>query len=463
MHTIEEIEKFQQGETRHVYAAYKDGSPGLFYLEDGEADQHRAFAKELRCAFDSCESPELTVHARSGKRDGFAHRNSPELGHSPESEFHLAAKGIIQRWAQAQNATVEAVQERYPDGSRERRADVLVTWPTGAHVAFEPQYSALSLDSWRGRHNWYAEHGIPDVWLFGHVGKQLRVSGQDRLVKLNDVQRAQAEHGPVLWISPHEEKIATLDVTGEKRRRGAPIKGTLVLIPVRDCILTPAGIQHPEIDRCHTALSLLLAEPEDEERPQNADFAWAEDSSEAIEESARQENAWAQARAAAATQQKARAEFVHRTAEPPHQPRRQLSPTEISIDIAWRFGDTLDNLHTAFAAGEEWLTTDEGRQTLTRLGGDLRWAMQKAALPLPAHQWQSFVYEQYVLPVTPGTVIDMDALSDAVFAEFLGCEIPGTATLYRATARREVEAWFQHAATVAVGRLGPHAFTRMRS
>ena len=62
---------------------------------------------------------------------------------------------------------VVKAEERTTTG--ERRADVMLTSPTGRQVAFEVQYAPLTVKAWRGRHRSYRAAGIVDVWLFGHL------------------------------------------------------------------------------------------------------------------------------------------------------------------------------------------------------------------------------------------------------------------------------------------------------
>jgi hypothetical protein len=463
MHTAEELEKFQQGETRHLYAGYRDGRTGLFYLEPGAAHTVRQFAKEhLRCAVISCESPELTTAGPSNRRHGFRHLSAPNLKHGRESDFHIAAKGMIERWAARQDAMVTAAIERDPDGTRQRRADVLVTWPDGAQVAFEPQYSSIAMSNWQTRHQWYADHSIPDIWLFGHSGHQLRMSGAGGLIKLSAVQLAAARTRPVLWVNPHEDLIATIDVSDTKRwNRKEPLRGRLLLIPVSECVLTRGGLEHPEITRCHKKLTALI---EATERAVNVvapeEFGWiSRISRRTADEAARQAQAWERGLGA-------------RPQEPP--PTQLISTSKLtrsgaavrrgpksSREIAMEWAGTLEARQVAGAAGDSWLNTDQGRAVAAQIGGWPTSLPMKPVLPLPTHQWQGFVYEHFVLTCAPGARIDVPAAVTAVSAEFAGQELPGTCDLTSELVKQQVEEWFQHAAGVLIERLGPYAFTNM--
>lgn len=50
-----------------------------------------------------------------------------------------------------------------------RRPDVLAVHESGIRVAFEVQYTDLSVNDWRGRHEDYAGLGVRDVWMLGHA------------------------------------------------------------------------------------------------------------------------------------------------------------------------------------------------------------------------------------------------------------------------------------------------------
>lgn len=116
MHTADELERFQQGETRHPFAGYRDERPGLYYLEQGSARSVREYAKaHLRCEIASCAAPELTTDGRATRRDGFRHLNAPSLKHGLECDVHIAAKGVIERWAAGQDTSMSARLEQDPD------------------------------------------------------------------------------------------------------------------------------------------------------------------------------------------------------------------------------------------------------------------------------------------------------------------------------------------------------------
>jgi len=98
-------------------------------------------------------------------------------------------------------------REEYTNEQGERRADVLLTAQTGERVAFEVQYSALTPDAWKRRHESYQRQNIRDVWLFGHTGAQLKTD-KDGLLKPNPTHEAVVASGSALWfINPLQEKL----------------------------------------------------------------------------------------------------------------------------------------------------------------------------------------------------------------------------------------------------------------
>lgn len=456
MHTPEELDEFQRGETRHLFAAYKDGRSGLYFLEPGTALVMRDYAKEfLRCAVASCVSPDLTTAGPTNRRHGFRHLHAPELNHGRESEFHIAAKGLIERWAAAQDATVEARSEQDPDGTHQRRSDVLVTWPDGSRLAFEPQYSSIPLPNWQVRHTWYSERAIPDVWLFGHNGHQLRASGAAGLIKLNHVQMETARTHPVLWINPNQELIATIDIGGVKRWNGREaIRGRLLIVPLADCTLTRRGLEHPEIDRCHSLVTALIAAAERPDPSRIVDeFGWVETAPTRDEsESLRQDRAWNSGR---------RAQGPRGLRQPATSDSREPWEARTPREKAFAWADMAEARTTAGSAGREWLNTSEGRAVISKVGHERVTAPFPLVLPLPTHQWQMFIYDKFVLGCPVGVRIDVASVTAGLLRHFAGQELPYTCELDPELVKDRVEQWFQHAASVLVNRLGPYSFGGM--
>ncbi len=218
MHNAERLARFQDGETRLVYARHREDPSRLFLLEDGAAGAQRAFTKErLECFVPECLDRGLTTVSRfpKGRRDGFRHLSGGS--HAPESLFHLQAKRRIIDWAQGRYASVRAVDEA-PLAGRERIADVLITSddPPG-RLAVEVQYSSLGDEAWKQRHEWYQAEGIHDCWLLGHAGRHFPRLRDEGYV-LSPLHRALAVAGmQLLWINPITGEIATAVADASRR------------------------------------------------------------------------------------------------------------------------------------------------------------------------------------------------------------------------------------------------------
>lgn len=217
IHDAASVAAFQNGETRLVYARFKAApADPAYFLQDGTAVAQRQWANEhLECFMPECGDRRLSVVARwPRRRDGFAHRAGAGK-HAPESLFHEQGKALIARWACAQDPHLKAVVEQATE-DKSRRADVMLTWPDGAHLAVEVQYAGISIAEWRERHESYQRQGIACVWLLGHVGTHLRAPTRqpgigECLVRLSALHRAMAEEEvPLLWLNPIEETVGTV-------------------------------------------------------------------------------------------------------------------------------------------------------------------------------------------------------------------------------------------------------------
>lgn len=197
------IREFQSGEDRFVWGRER-GSGILWHLEDGAGLTAREYVKSsLTCPVPGCDARLTTVHSES-RRDHLRHLTESG-GHSAESVFHAQGCAVVEAWLNEKYPRSTATREEYTNDQGERRADVLLTGPTGHRVAFEVQYSPLTPRAWRERHESYRRQGIVDVWLFGHQGSQLKVDRSNRL-RPNDTHRAAAESGAaVLFINPIAE------------------------------------------------------------------------------------------------------------------------------------------------------------------------------------------------------------------------------------------------------------------
>ncbi len=200
-----QVLSFQDGEQRFVWGLHKD-TDQLWYLEEDTAREWRAHVKQfVICPVPGCEAQLTTAH-RTTKRDGLVHLNK-DGGHTGESIFHSQGCAVIENWLSTNYPNSKVKREEYTNAEGERRADVLITSPAGDRVAFEVQYSPLTSDAWRTRHESYRRQRIADVWLFGHTSKQLRFD-RGGFLSLNPTHRAVIAAGsPVMFINPEQRAI----------------------------------------------------------------------------------------------------------------------------------------------------------------------------------------------------------------------------------------------------------------
>lgn len=206
------------GEGRLVFARYRHQPTEYFYLQDGAAGEPgmREFVRdELECMLPGCSDRSLHLVNRHGgrrrQRDGFRH-TSGTGGHSVESIFHAQGKLRVQQWLRDSRPDLRVeLEATTADGSR--RADVLVTWPSGRMVAIEIQYSALPINDWLRRHRSYRGQGITDVWLFGNKAVDLdwrgHRDGRPRIGLSPLLRTCVDENVPIYWIDPVEGTVVT--------------------------------------------------------------------------------------------------------------------------------------------------------------------------------------------------------------------------------------------------------------
>ncbi|MDY7543363.1 MULTISPECIES: competence protein CoiA family protein [unclassified Cryobacterium] len=200
------LASFQSGDERFVWGVRTDtGAP--WFLSEDTAHESRAFVKEfVVCPVPGCRAQLTTAH-RAKKRDGLQHM-SDGGGHSRESIFHSQGCALVEEWLRREFPNSHVLREEYTNELGERRADVLLTGPAGDRVAFEIQYSPITPDAWRNRHESYRRQHIADVWLFGHTGKQLQLR-PDGTVSVNPTHEVVVELGSALmFINPEQELIA---------------------------------------------------------------------------------------------------------------------------------------------------------------------------------------------------------------------------------------------------------------
>jgi hypothetical protein len=179
------------------------------------------------------------------------------------------SKALILRWVAQKYPHVRAQPEEATQ-NRERRADVMLTWPNGQQLAIEVQYALETPAKWSERHNSYLEQGIGCLWVFGHQPPHLKTSkyDQDR-VALSDLHRQiLSEQVPVHWINPIREEVG---VAVNKHRIHACANPNcydgvhdreywaaaeshesaayLAIDPLFSCTLTPEGILLPSLEQ----------------------------------------------------------------------------------------------------------------------------------------------------------------------------------------------------------------------
>jgi len=266
VHAVDVLAAFQNGERALVFARHRDDpSAPLFHIDyDGATKVVKALTREhLECFMPDCADRRLKAVHRSTKRDGFSHMPGSG-GHAPESLFHHQSKALIASWVKQDWPDVRVDVELATE-TRDRIADVMLTWVDGARVAVEIQYSAITVDAWMERHLSYRAQGIVDVWFFGHTGKHMRTSNVGQ-VSLAPVHEAVVTAGlPLLWINPITAQIGTvcsdrraiaLPAYGWERQtyddgwdvRSLPVptgrgKGDLHVVGLNQCRPTPGGIR----------------------------------------------------------------------------------------------------------------------------------------------------------------------------------------------------------------------------
>lgn len=224
-HARDLLAQFQNGEERLVYARVKDAPDApLYFLRDGTARDVREWAKEhLECFMPDCAARQLTTVSRSTRRDGFSHQRGAG-GHAREGLFHQQAKALIVRWVTDATEGVVKARAEQATTSKDRRADVMLTWPDGQQVAVEIQYAPLTPDQWRKRHESYTEQGITCIWLLGHLAPHLRSARgvtatsprAGEAVAIGALQQAMlAANVPLFWINPIKELIGTVWVDAD--------------------------------------------------------------------------------------------------------------------------------------------------------------------------------------------------------------------------------------------------------
>ncbi len=251
MHARDALVEFQNGETRLVYARDAEApDERLFFMPDGAARALKAQTADgrFRCFVPGCDA-NLRIVARENRRDGFSHGKNAGR-HSPESFHHLQGKEAVLRWVEHFTSTKRwdnitcTTEHRLLDG--ERVADVFVEAPGVSPVAVEVQYAGIPVDAWRQRTASYCNAGIYPLWLFGHVGANLRPSRSHQSgLRLTESQQKSIAYGlPVWWLNPVEGLLGGVHV-GDRYPLPGEVEVEFECWPLEDCLVTPFGIQTP--------------------------------------------------------------------------------------------------------------------------------------------------------------------------------------------------------------------------
>ena len=242
-------------------------------MPDGDAKAIREFAKEnLRCFFPDCPRPEFKTVSRSRKRDGFSHLAGASK-HAPESVNHLQGKAVIAEWLRTLFGSEAVAVEAPTSTHRPQVADVMLILPEGQRVAFEVQYSSLSISEWKARHQSYVDQGIVDVWLWGHTRLKAANSNSAELrFPLEDVQDEVRQSGsPVYFLNPETSEIAIATSTWESSTSLAFDQGVnLAVSSLHRFTVSTNGLESPELQSLrrafHNREGFLQAQERDRHR-----------------------------------------------------------------------------------------------------------------------------------------------------------------------------------------------------
>jgi hypothetical protein len=366
-HDQDVLASFQSGEKRLIFARPVSGGD-LVMLPDGEAHAWKARTKaSLRCPVADCSAPELiAVARRPRKRDGFTH-HAGAGGHSAESYNHIEGKGQIARWLRNQYPDCTVAEEQSSNDQRERIADVMITNPAGERIAFEVQYADIQPHELQDRSLSYAAQGIKVVWLFGHVGVQLKAYRRNEgTVALTPTHEWMARNRiPVFWFNPFslEVAVATSAVIADDKRlkvHAHELMGTLVVEPLDAFSLRKSGFGSDY------SRQLQMNQSEADRRVEDA-----------------------------RTREEARAKRIEQIAT-----RRET-----------------ERLRTLERARAEWRSSELRRKILTHFDGAVpTWlkAPIGGKLPVVASAWQGALFERFILGRGEDSIISVAGCTEAL-------------------------------------------------
>ena len=172
---------------------------------------------------------------------------------------------MVVSWVRQRYPAVSSIAEK-STATRDRRADVMLTWPDGRQAAVEIQYAALPVPAWQERHRSYLAQDITPIWLLGHMPPQMRNArpstdepedARADQVRISTLHSAMIGHcAQVLWVNPIDRAVATpwvkLHIPGRTvaSTPRADTERALVRIDALDsCVLDPErGLITPAMD-----------------------------------------------------------------------------------------------------------------------------------------------------------------------------------------------------------------------
>lgn len=241
----------------------------VFIPEDGaEGVREACRAGYLVCPVADCPDPRYIAKGGS-RRHHFAHHGGAG-GHAPESFYHQVGKQLLAAHIRKRQPQAEVAVEGHVENGQV--ADVLVRSPlSGRRYAFELQYSPLTVEAWRARHEGYRALGIIDCWVFGHTPPHLRAAAGAGLgfVALTPLAMELFHQGlPVIFLNPDEQAVATalLQCHLHQLRRGGQLReglpqetseraAVLSVDPLSFCEPYARGLLTPTGDRLRRALA----------------------------------------------------------------------------------------------------------------------------------------------------------------------------------------------------------------
>ena len=223
-------------------------------MPDGAAEGMREETRHnLICIVDGCDSPRLKAVSRSKARDGFSHIAGG--GHSGTTIHRLQSQLLIERWLHHRYGDHLTSQRNTTAAQRKKQGDVTVTSvSSGKQVALTIQYAALTPDQWGARQAAYTAGALEGVWIFGHVGAQLRPASRHRngIIQLTELQEHVLTRGLIpLWLNPMTAHVAWATSITQPHLLARQGKGSLSIRPLDECTLRPDGIHHPDLDRVY--------------------------------------------------------------------------------------------------------------------------------------------------------------------------------------------------------------------